>query len=188
MSAMNSIINHILISMPHMQDPFFGNAVIYMCEHDTKGAMGLIVNKPFGDPEIKATFDQLFESADEILQSVSQVYFGGPVLVERGILLHSNQFHSDDSIKISDDFFISSHKKTLDEMKSQRGGQCSRLLLGHAGWSGGQLEREIENGDWLVQETSPDFIFNIPVNQMWGMAIQSFGIDISNFSAIGGQA
>ena len=188
MSAMNSIINHILISMPHMQDPFFGNAVVYMCEHDTKGAMGLIVNKPFGDPELKAAFDQLFESADEILQSVSQVYFGGPVLVERGILLHSNQFHSDDSIKISDDFFISSHKKTLDEMKSQGGEKCSRLLLGHAGWSGGQLEREIENGDWLVQETSPDFIFNIPVNQMWGMAIQSFGIDISNFSAIGGQA
>ncbi len=116
MSAMNSIINHVLISMPHMQDPFFGNSVVFMCEHDAKGAMGLIVNKPFRDPEL------------------------------------------------------------------------SRLLLGHAGWSEGQLEREIENGDWLVQETSPDFIFKIPVEQMWGMAIQSFGIDIADFSTTGGQA
>ncbi len=188
MSAMNSIINHILISMPHMQDPFFGNSVVFMCEHDAKGAMGLIVNKPFRDPELKDTFDQIFESSDKILQSVSQVYFGGPVLVERGILLHSSQFHSNDSIKISDEFFISSHKKTLNEMKSQNGEQYSRLLLGHAGWSEGQLEREIENGDWLVQETSPDFIFKIPVEQMWGMAIQSFGIDIADFSTTGGQA
>jgi putative AlgH/UPF0301 family transcriptional regulator len=50
------------------------------------------------------------------------------------------------------------------------------------------LEREIENGDWLVQETTPDFIFNMPEKQMWGMAIRSFGIGISNFSSIGGQA
>ena len=185
---MNSIINHILISMPHMQDPFFGNSVVFMCEHDAKGAMGLIVNKPFRDPELKDTFDQIFESSDKILQSVSQVYFGGPVLVERGILLHSNQFHSNDSIKISDEFFISSHKNTLEDISAKRGPELCRLLLGHAGWNPGQLEREIENGDWLVQETTPDFVFNMPERQMWTAAIRSFGIDIADFSSFGGQA
>ena len=74
--------------MPHMQDPFFGKAVVFMCEHDKQGAMGLIVNKPFRDLELKEEFDQLYEDSDEILSAVSQVYFGGPVLVERGILLH----------------------------------------------------------------------------------------------------
>ena len=73
-------------------------------------------------------------------------------------------------------------------MSKQNGDAECRLLLCHAGWTSGQLEREIENGDWLVQETTPDFIFNMPEKQMWEMAIRSFGIDISNFSSIGGQA
>ena len=174
--------------MPHMQDPFFGKSVVFMCEHDKQGAMGLIVNKPFRELELKEKFDQLYEDSDEILSAVSQVYFGGPVLVERGILLHGEKIHSDNSIKISDDFFISTHKQTLAEMKIQNGDNQSRLLLGHSGWISGQLEREIENGDWLVQETSPDFIFNVPVEQMWGIAIKSFSIDVSDFSAFGGKA
>ena len=44
--------------------------------------------------------------ADEILKSVEQVYFGGPVMVERGIVLHSSHYQSVDSIKISNDFFF----------------------------------------------------------------------------------
>ena len=185
---MNSIINHILLPMPHMQDPYFNRSVVFMCEHNKDGAMGLIVNKPFSDPTLKELFDSFYDDADKILKSVEQVYFGGPVMVERGIVLHSSHYQSEDSIKISNDFFLSSHKKTLEDLSKQNGDAECRLLLGHAGWTSGQLEREIENGDWLVQETTPDFIFNMPEKQMWGMAIRSFGIDISNFSSIGGQA
>ena len=64
----------------------------------------------------------------------------------------------------------------------------SRLFLGHSGWSSGQLESEIQNGDWLVQETSPDFIFNIPAKQLWNLSIQSFGIEQSGVSSFSGQA
>ena len=53
-------------------------------------------------------------------------------------------------------------------------------MLGHAGWSAGQLEREIENGDWLIQNTTSDFIFNIPPNQMWEYAAKSIGLDINS--------
>ena len=89
---------------------------------------------------------------------------------------------------ISKDFLISSHKKTLEDISAKKGPELNRLLLGHAGWTGRQLEREIENGDWLVQETNPDFIFNMPVDKMWEMAISSFSIDIADFSSLGGRA
>ena len=101
---MNSIINHILIPMPHMQDPYFNRSVVFMCEHNKDGAMGLIVNKPFSDPALKELFDSFYDDADEILKSVERVYFGGPVMVERGIVLHSSHYQSEDSIKISNDF------------------------------------------------------------------------------------
>ena len=44
---MNSLKNHLLISVPHMNDNIFRNSVIYICEHNLEGAMGLIINKPF---------------------------------------------------------------------------------------------------------------------------------------------
>ncbi|GIT74100.1 MAG: hypothetical protein Ct9H300mP29_0940 [Candidatus Neomarinimicrobiota bacterium] len=50
------------------------------------------------------------------------------------------------------------------------------------------MEREIENGDWLVQETTPDFVFNMPESKCGQAAIRSFGIDIADFSSFGGQA
>jgi putative transcriptional regulator len=174
--------------MPHMQDPYFNRSVLFMCEHDKDGAMGLIVNKPFKDPTLKQLFETFYDDSNEILNSVEQVYFGGPVLVERGIVLHSGEYNFKDSIKISKDFFISSHKKTLEDILAKKGPKLNRLLLGHAGWTSGQLEREIENGDWLVQETNPNFIFNMPVDKMWEVAISSFSIDIADFSTFGGQA
>ena len=111
---MNSIINHILISMPHINDSLFGNSVIFMCEHDKKGAMGLIINKRFEKNELTELSANMNESSSEILNSVPNIYLGGPVLVERGILLHSEKLYSKRSIKISDDFFISSDKEVPD--------------------------------------------------------------------------
>ena len=66
---MNSIINHILISMPHMEDPYFKKSVIYMCEHDRNGAMGLIVNKPFSDQIINEVLYQIGDNSDNLIKS-----------------------------------------------------------------------------------------------------------------------
>ncbi|HBR86840.1 MAG TPA: YqgE/AlgH family protein, partial [Candidatus Marinimicrobia bacterium] len=34
---MSSLKNQIIISMPHMQDPYFGRAVVFICEHNKDG-------------------------------------------------------------------------------------------------------------------------------------------------------
>ena len=61
-------------------------------------------------------------------------------------------------------------------------------MLGHAGWSSGQLEKEIENGDWLMQSTSIDFVFNTEESEMWKIATRSFGVELSEISSFGGLA
>jgi putative AlgH/UPF0301 family transcriptional regulator len=50
------------------------------------------------------------------------------------------------------------------------------------------LEREIENGDWLMQNTTQDFIFNVNPEQMWQQAIGSLGMDLGPSLGISGQA
>ena len=41
-----NLTNHFLVAMPTMQDPQFKQSVIYLCEHNNEGAMGIIINQP----------------------------------------------------------------------------------------------------------------------------------------------
>ncbi len=173
--------------MPHLHDPYFGFSVVYIAEHSNDGAMGLIVNKPFEDPELKQLFTDVFEDKQNLLTVVPRVYFGGPVMVERGILLHSGTYSTEGTLSVTKDFGITSHKSILEDIADGKGPAHYKLMLGHAGWSAGQLEKEIEDGDWLLQETTSDFIFKTPSSAMWQMASGSFGVDIAS-SGVGGQA
>jgi len=46
MQNIHSLVNHFLIAMPAMDDPCFGKTLIYIAEHNSNGALGLIVNRP----------------------------------------------------------------------------------------------------------------------------------------------
>lgn len=41
-----NLTNHFLVAMPSMKDPYFKRSVIYICEHNQDGAMGLMINAP----------------------------------------------------------------------------------------------------------------------------------------------
>ncbi len=185
---MGSLKNHILIAMPHLQDPYFARSIVFLAEHNADGAMGLIVNKPFKELELKQLFTDIFNDQENLLEIVPEVFFGGPVMVERGILLHSGIYTTDGTLTVSQDFGITSNKSILEDIAGELGPEYYKLMLGHAGWGPGQLEKEIENGDWLLQEATTSLIFHTPAKAMWGKASQAFGIDLSSTTGISGQA
>ena len=51
-----NLSNHFLIAMPSMHDPIFGGSVVYLCEHNERGALGVVINKP-----MDITIDHLLE-------------------------------------------------------------------------------------------------------------------------------
>ena len=51
--------HHFLIAMPALQDPIFRRSVVYICEHNTNGAMGIIVNKPLENLKIEGILEKL---------------------------------------------------------------------------------------------------------------------------------
>ena len=185
--GMGSLKNQILISMPHMTDLFFSKSVVYICEHGNSGAMGMIVNKNLDTPELSEIFDKFFKVEKPFNMLKSNTFFGGPVLLEKGIILHHSDYSSPKSISISKSVSLTSDKGALEDLKREEKVPF-KLMLGHAGWSAGQLEREIENGDWLIQSTTSDFIFNLPPNQMWEYAAKSIGMDINSNLGTSGQA
>ena len=185
---MGTLENHILISMPHLKDPYFNESIVLICEHSKDGALGLIINKPFKKSQLKILFNNFDNKYDELLKTSQKLYFGGPVLIERGILLHNSSYNIKNSIKISDQFSITSNNKILKDINDDNGQVQYKLILGHSGWTSGQLEKEIENGDWLMQSASSDFVFNTDESLMWQTAANSFGVELSQIASFGGSA
>ena len=185
---MSSLQNHILIAMPHMVDPYFGKAVVYICEHTKDGAMGLVINRPFMEPDLKKLFTEIYEDNENILKIVPTVHFGGPIMIERGIVLHSTDHTVEGSVKIADKVAMTSHRDILSDIAKKKGPASFNLFLGHSGWGSGQLEKEIERGDWLLQNTTPDFIFDVPEKYMWGQAARTLGVETNDSAVVSGHA
>ena len=171
--------------MPHMNDPIFSKSLIYMCEHNKDGSMGLIINKPL-----------ISENASEIihqtglkhLQPTPKIYFGGPVNIEMGLFLHDSTYDIEGTLSISKSISLTSNKQIVTDLKNGDGPADYRFSFGYTGWGKDQIEREIENGDWLLMPSDDDFIFEIPNSDKWKKAASHFGIDISDLGGSAGIA
>ena len=162
-----------------MQDPYFNRSLVFICDHDEKGAMGLIFNKTFDDEAVKKIFPTLIVNDTAVSEVIDSMYFGGPVDLQRAFLLHSTDWRGEETIAINEHFALTSDSEILDAIKAGQGPRYFKMMLGYAGWGESQLEREIENGDWLFQETTPAFIFSEEEGEKWSSAAQSFGIEIA---------
>lgn len=180
LDASFNLANHFLIAMPSMLDPVFGGSVVYLCEHNDEGALGVIINKP-----TDMTMDILFERIDlelEIAPDLTPfghrpVMFGGPVQVERGFVLHSGDELFSSMMKVSDDVALTTSKDILEAVASGRGPRHILVTLGCAGWSAGQLEDEIARNGWLTVRAEPSIIFDLPVEERFAAAMKLLGID-----------
>ena len=182
---MNTLKDHFIISLPHMKDPLFEKTVIFICEHNKYGAMGLIINKEINKKNISFSNQENDKELIKILNS-NNLFIGGPVITNRILFLHKIK-KTPESISISKGISISSD---IDKLKSiaDTSNYQYKLFLGHSGWSEGQLEREIENGDWLIQKSIDSLIFEKKINHIWDKTTNSLGIEINNISSTTGKS
>ena len=168
-----------------MNDPIFSKSLIYICEHGKDGSMGLIINKPM-----------ISENAADIIQQAGladinpapEIYFGGPVNLEMGLILHDAGYNIEGTLSISKSVALTSNKKIVADLKNGDGPGEFRFSFGYAGWGKGQIEREIENGDWLLMPADDKFIFSFPNSDKWQKAASKFGIDILDLGGSAGLA
>ena len=180
---MNSLKNHFLISVPHLKDPFFEKSVVYLCEHDKKGAMGLIINKAIKKNNITLKDSSSDIELNKYLEE-NYLHIGGPVLADRVLFLHTNN-DINKSVPVSDEVSISGNIELLSSIQKSKDVK-SKLFLGHAGWDSGQLEREIENGDWLIQKSNTSIIFEQEIDNIWIITTNSLGLEIDDISNTSG--
>ena len=184
-----------LVAMPGMADERFARSVIYVCAHSADGAMGIIVNKAATDismPDLLVQLDVAPEAdAIRLRERVGHmpVLMGGPVEGRRGFVLHTDDFHIQQSTLIIDDgICLTATVEILRAIASGEGPASAVLALGYAGWQAGQLESEIMANGWLNCPADPELIFNTDLDAKYERALRTNGIDPAMLSMTAGRA
>ena len=174
----------VLVAMPGMADQRFARSVIYLCAHSKEGAMGLIINqraKRIKFADLLVQLDVIDEQEAIRLPRRAggmQVLKGGPVETQRGFVLHSSDYHVEDTtMPIDATVSLTATVDILRAIAQDAGPYQAVLALGYAGWSPGQLEREIQQTGWLSCEADADLVFGADLESKYARAMRKIGID-----------
>jgi putative transcriptional regulator len=174
-----NLANHFLIAMPSMSDPIFGGTVVYICEHNEKGVLGVVINKAT-DMTMDVLFDRIdLKVAEGLRASVGSepIMFGGPVQDDRGFVLHSPSGRYSSSLPVTDDVAFTTSIDVLEAVANGSGPQRMLVSIGYAGWSPGQLEEELAKNGWLTVGADARVLFDLPIEERYNAAIKLLGID-----------
>jgi putative transcriptional regulator len=185
----------LLIAMPGMADDRFARAVIYVCAHSAEGAMGIVLNRPAADlsfPDLLVQLD-IVPAMERIRLphrvGRMQVLMGGPVETSRGFVLHSPDFHIEQStLPIDEGVCLTATIDILRAIARGDGPQSAVLALGYAGWTAGQLESEIQANGWLTCPADAELIFNSSADVRYELAMRKIGIEPAMLSREAGHA
>jgi putative transcriptional regulator len=188
MSPLRYLEGRLLVAMPGIEDPRFERAVIFLCSHDERHAMGLTINRPVDGLTIAALLRKL--NVDPGHAPARSVLLGGPVESERGFVLHTDEIGlTSPTAPIAGGLALSATPEILEGLAGRR--PCPRravLAIGYAGWDAGQLDREIRNNVWLVGEPDEELLFDEDHEHKWSRALAKMGVSAERLSAQPGRA
>ena len=174
----------VLVAMPGMTDARFARSVIYLCAHSKDGAMGLVINqraRRVKFPDLLVQLEVIDEQEAIRLPKLTggmPVLKGGPVETQRGLVLHTSDYHADNTtMAIDDEVSLTATVDILRAIAQGAGPFQAILALGYAGWSPGQLEDEIQQNGWLSCPADSDLLFGADIESKYGRALRKIGID-----------
>jgi putative transcriptional regulator len=182
-----NLTDNFLIAMPALEDPYFAHSLVYICEHNENGALGIIVNRP-----IDLNLAGLLEKIDIKLEAGDladlPVYFGGPVQLDRGFVLHRPVGQWQSTLAVNGAVGLTSSRDVLSAVGST--GLPSEIIvtLGYSGWDAGQLESELAQNSWLTVPAKPSILFELPPEERLPAAMQKLGISFTQLSDVAGHA
>jgi putative transcriptional regulator len=184
----NGLGGKMLIASPAIGDSRFARTVVFMCAHTPEHAMGIIVNKAMGALRLPDLLDQLGISST-IHAPDRPVLNGGPVDRDRGFVLHTDDFYSEDAtLDVAEGVGMTATKDVLEAIASPDAPRQAVLALGYSGWGAGQLENEILANAWLVCEPTDELLFGLDLDGKWARALRSIGVAPDKLSSLHGEA
>ena len=161
-----------LIASRELVEPTFARRVVLLLDHDRGGGIGLIINRPTGVALSRVVRGlEGLEGADEHIRS------GGPVERNRLFLLMRADRRPPGTEQVLEDTFGSSTLGPLRDLIASGKAESVEFIVyaGYAGWAPGQLEAEIERGDWHVAPGRSEHVFDTDAAEVWPRLIRLHG-------------
>jgi len=168
-----NIVGNLLIAPPAVKGNFWYKTVIMVTEHDQSGSVGLVINK-----RSQTSIVEFARSLGIHLDVPGFVYMGGPINTKSLSFLHTNEWRSKNTMRINEEFSLSSADDILPRLAA---GDCPerwRLFVGMCGWTQGQLLGEIQGKapwnittSWCWASSSIDLVFDSDNKDQWCSAI-----------------
>ena len=157
---MESVRGQLLVAGPTLLDPNFWRTVVLIVEHSEEGALGLVLNRP-SETNIGEAVPQL----GQLLDPGERLFIGGPVQPSAVIVLAQFEDPTDAALLAFDDVGVLGTGATPEEPTA--GVRAGRAFLGHAGWGAGQLDGELERGDWILEPARLEDAFADQARGLW---------------------
>lgn len=155
--------SRLLIASPSLADPEFFRTVVFLIEHDESGTVGVIINRPSRTP-----VGHVLPDWQDVMTEPSVVFNGGPVQPDGALGLGQLAASADvgNGLRaVSGGLALVDLDANAEE--AAHGAQKLRVFAGHAGWSSGQLDEEINGGGWFVVHGGLDDVFSSRPGLLW---------------------
>jgi putative transcriptional regulator len=182
----DTLTGSFLLSTPQMPDPRFSEQVIYICSHGHDGAVGIAINKP--NPLLNLKEVLLTNNLPVPADMNAPVYMGGPVEPNSAFILYQSDYVTEQHLEVSSTVYLSRNTRVLEDIANERGPEKFLFAVGYAGWEPGQLEQELVSQGWLTIPAQDSIIFDVPDEDKWRQAAAIYGIDISIYQDVVGNA
>jgi len=175
---MKDLTGKFLIASPSVtEESYFSKALIYIVKHDDTGAMGVVVNSPLITLDFQVTVSASEKSEEEITLKNVHTYSGGPVDVEKGLILQMKKEPELETEVIN----ITSNIKDLKNL-SKKNKNKNMLLFGYCGWEEGQLEEELSESCWIIAPANKEILFSTKDEEKWDKALKQLYINPIQYS------
>jgi putative transcriptional regulator len=163
-----TLAGQLLLASPTLRDPNFDRTVVLIGLHSDDGAMGVVLNRPSG-----VTVGEAAPQLEEAVGAADPVYVGGPVQSSSIVFLAEFLDPSPAGVLVLGRIGFPAPDADIDELSQAT--ERVRVFAGFAGWGEGQLEAEIEDGDWIAQAALPEDVFTDTPEQLWSRVLTRKG-------------
>jgi putative transcriptional regulator len=155
-----SLAGQLLLASPSLLDPNFVRTVVLVGVHSEEGAMGVVLNRPS-----TVTVGEALPQLNEAVGAFETVFVGGPVQTSAIVFLAEFLDPLQAGLLVLGRIGFPAPDAAIEELAELTARR--RVFAGHAGWGEGQLDAELDNGDWIAHPAEPADIFTEDPQELW---------------------
>src|SRR5262249_52238050 len=129
---------------------------------------GLVLNRPS-----ETSVGDAVQELEELVDPGEPLFIGGPVQPSSVIVLGRFEDPSDAALVAFDDVGVLGGGLSIEERSTRL--LAGRAYVGQAGGGAGQLDSELERGDWILEDARLEDAFDPDPRELWSRVLTRKG-------------